>query len=283
MGARSEPALSLCRMPRLPAAVSEHKRTEVFDPATTPAGLRKSHATKAGVWGEIVVLEGRVLYAVENEGDASFVLRPGVPGAIAPGVPHHVEPQDGARFSSVSCAERAIGSTSRRNYLSSAVAEPRLRGVRERERRRSRRLHGALRRALSYLAPTRRRAPTATSCSRSDSWQKASHTPWPTCVDATCLAFLPKYVAKAENGWHHSVAFTTQDFDEPIRIKGANIERRYDNCIRCHGAPAHPLVASGRRSDGTRRDEALVFCVHCHADVGHGQQAGLGGRRRPTE
>ncbi|HVJ91776.1 MAG TPA: DUF3565 domain-containing protein [Labilithrix sp.] len=87
-----------CRMPRLPDAASEYKRTKIFDATTTPAGLRSSHTTKAGVWGEIVVLEGRVLYVIENEDDASFVLRPGTPGAIAPEAPHHVEPYDDARF-----------------------------------------------------------------------------------------------------------------------------------------------------------------------------------------
>jgi tellurite resistance-related uncharacterized protein len=85
-------------MPRLPAAVSEYKRTATFDATTTPGPLRKSHTTKAGVWGEIVVVEGRVLYVIENQPDASFVLRPGVPGAIAPDEPHHVEPYDDARF-----------------------------------------------------------------------------------------------------------------------------------------------------------------------------------------
>lgn len=47
----------LCRMPRIPPEASEYKRTAVFDATTTPAGLRKSHTTKADVWGEIVVLE----------------------------------------------------------------------------------------------------------------------------------------------------------------------------------------------------------------------------------
>lgn len=87
-----------CRMPRLPTGAAEYKRTATFDATTTPAGLRKRHTTKAGVWGEIVVLEGRVLYVIEDEEDASFVLRPGLPGAIAPEVPHHVEPYDDARF-----------------------------------------------------------------------------------------------------------------------------------------------------------------------------------------
>jgi tellurite resistance-related uncharacterized protein len=85
-------------MPRIPDTVSEYKRTAIFDLATTPPGLRRKHATKAGVWGQIVVVEGRVLYVIENEEDASFVLRPGVPGGIAPEAPHHVDPYDDARF-----------------------------------------------------------------------------------------------------------------------------------------------------------------------------------------
>lgn len=87
-----------CRMPCFPEAVSEYKRTAIFDAPTTPAALRKSHTTKDGVWAEIVVLAGRVLYVIENEEDASFVLRPGLSGPIAPEVPHHVDPYDDARF-----------------------------------------------------------------------------------------------------------------------------------------------------------------------------------------
>ena len=87
-----------CRMPRLPDGASEYKRTSTFAATTTPEGLRMSHTTRAGVWGEIVVLEGRVLYVIENEEDASFVLRAGLVGAIAPEVPHHVVPYDDASF-----------------------------------------------------------------------------------------------------------------------------------------------------------------------------------------
>lgn len=87
-----------CLMPKIPGAVSEYERTPTFDKTTTPAGLLKSHTTKAGVWGEIVVVAGRVLYVIEPEADASFVLRPGVTGTIAPLVPHHVDPEDDARF-----------------------------------------------------------------------------------------------------------------------------------------------------------------------------------------
>lgn len=136
--------------------------------------------------------------------------------------------------------------------------------------------------ALSYLSADPK---ACANChimqSQYDSWQKASHHTVATCVDCHLPhELLPKYFAKAENGWHHSVAFTRQDFEEPIRIKGANVERLYANCVRCHGELVHPLITSGLRADGADREEAFAFCVHCHATVGHGEQAGLGGRRK---
>jgi tellurite methyltransferase len=85
-----------CRMPSLPDGVVEYKRTADFDEA--PAGLRKSHTLKAGVWGQIVVLEGHVLYVLEDEANFMIALHPGLVGTIAPERPHHVEPQPGSRF-----------------------------------------------------------------------------------------------------------------------------------------------------------------------------------------
>ncbi len=101
-GRRSRIGVSLpcraCRMPRIPDSAREYKRTGTFDAATTPSGLRASHTTKDGVWAEIVVVEGRVLYVIEDEADAAFVLTPSLPGTIAPTVRHHVEPSPDARF-----------------------------------------------------------------------------------------------------------------------------------------------------------------------------------------
>ncbi|MFI5308504.1 MAG: DUF1971 domain-containing protein [Polyangiales bacterium] len=85
-------------MPQIPAAAREYKRTAIFDAATVPAGLLRSHTLKADVWGEIVVVEGRLLYVIEGEDDASFILHPGLSGSVAPQDPHHVELHDGARF-----------------------------------------------------------------------------------------------------------------------------------------------------------------------------------------
>jgi tellurite resistance-related uncharacterized protein len=88
----------LRRMPRLPADVAPYKQTAVFDAQSVPSALRRSHALKAETWGEIIVEQGCVLYVLEDEGDWGVMLRPGVVGVIAPERPHHVEPDDDARF-----------------------------------------------------------------------------------------------------------------------------------------------------------------------------------------
>lgn len=87
-----------CRMPRLPPDVHEYKRTAEFDETTLPAGLRRTHSLKAGTYGEIVVTAGRVRYVLEDDGDFTVVLRPGLPGTVAPERPHHVELEPGARM-----------------------------------------------------------------------------------------------------------------------------------------------------------------------------------------
>lgn len=74
----------------LPAA-TPYKRTSVFDEDTLPAGLRREHRTKSGVWGVIRVLEGRLRYRVLDPASEA-ILEPGQPGLVLPGQPHLVEP-----------------------------------------------------------------------------------------------------------------------------------------------------------------------------------------------
>ncbi|MFN7131619.1 MAG: cytochrome c nitrite reductase small subunit [Myxococcales bacterium] len=96
-----------------------------------------------------------------------------------------------------------------------------------------------------------------------DSWQKSSHHATATCVQCHLPhAFLPKYIAKAENGYWHSRGFTFMDFHEPILIKPKNAQILQDNCVQCHSRFVHELV------DTTKPDAGR--CVHCHVDVGHG-------------
>jgi cytochrome c nitrite reductase small subunit len=106
-----------------------------------------------------------------------------------------------------------------------------------------------------------------------DSWQKASHHTVATCVDCHLPhSFIRKYLSKAENGYHHSKAFTFQDFHEPILIKEKSSRILQDNCLDCHGDLVHEQIARAAESTGE------VQCVHCHRSAGHGTPAGLGRR-----
>ncbi len=132
---------------------------------------------------------------------------------------------------------------------------------------------------LSYFSTDPR---ACTNChimqTQFDSWQKASHHGTATCVDCHLPhTFVAKYVAKAKNGYYHSKGFTFQDFHEPIRITKPNREILQDNCLGCHGALVHELVAGA-----TTADDA-VDCIHCHLSAGHGESVGLGGPESETE
>ena len=66
-----------------------YKITPVFDEYSLPAGLRREHRTKPGVWGIIRVLHGQVRLVKAN--DVSM-LTPDQPGLVEPEEPHWVEP-----------------------------------------------------------------------------------------------------------------------------------------------------------------------------------------------
>jgi cytochrome c nitrite reductase small subunit len=98
-----------------------------------------------------------------------------------------------------------------------------------------------------------------------DSWVKSSHHIVATCVDCHLPhALVPKLVAKAVNGYHHSRGFTFQDFHEPIMIKPHNSRILQEACLGCHSGIVHDIVA------GSTTDTNAVSCVHCHSSVGHG-------------
>ncbi|MHA6692722.1 DUF1971 domain-containing protein [Devosia sp. A449] len=74
-----------------PPSAAPYKRTPVFDEKTLPERLRREHRTKAGVWGVIRVLDGRLRYQVLDP-PSEQVLEPGLPGLVLPDQPHRVEP-----------------------------------------------------------------------------------------------------------------------------------------------------------------------------------------------
>ena len=84
-------------MRQLPPDVAPYRSTPIFDQGSIPAGLRRAHSTKPGVWGRIVVEEGELLYRIVESGEEQRLSR-GLPGIIEPGVLHEVVVVGAVRF-----------------------------------------------------------------------------------------------------------------------------------------------------------------------------------------
>ncbi len=96
-----------------------------------------------------------------------------------------------------------------------------------------------------------------------DAWVKSSHHGVAGCNDCH-LSYHPigKWVTKADNGFFHSLAFTTGDYPDPIRIKPRNRRVTLAACLHCHEEFTHalrPAEPGGDPSD----------CLSCHSDPGH--------------
>ncbi len=97
-----------------------------------------------------------------------------------------------------------------------------------------------------------------------DSWLNSSHHAVATCNDCH-LSHHPigKWITKADNGFFHSLAFTTGIYPDPLRIKPRNQRVTHAACIHCHADLVHRTLLTGDpEQDGPR-------CAHCHSSVGH--------------
>ena len=99
-----------------------------------------------------------------------------------------------------------------------------------------------------------------------DAWVKSSHHNVATCNDCH-LPHDPigKWVVKADNGFFHSLAFTTNNFHEPITIKPRNARVTQNACLYCHDDFVHSMLPAEHGDD-------MLSCVHCHKEVGHAQR-----------
>ena len=79
------------------ADIQPYRSTPIFDQDTLPAALRARHDTKAGVWGVIRVLEGRLQLTCLNPLSES-VLTSDNPGVVMPQQPHFVTPLGAMRM-----------------------------------------------------------------------------------------------------------------------------------------------------------------------------------------
>ena len=96
-----------------------------------------------------------------------------------------------------------------------------------------------------------------------DSWLKSSHHSVATCNDCH-LSHHPvgKWITKADNGFFHSLAFTTGDYKDPIQIKPRNSRVTQHACLYCHQELVDHMLPAEEGGD-------MLSCVQCHASVGH--------------
>ncbi len=96
-----------------------------------------------------------------------------------------------------------------------------------------------------------------------EGWQRSSHHAVAVCNDChTPAGFLPKYLTKAINGMHHSMAFTSGRFPDDIIITPRNHRVAEEACLKCH-ADITDMVRSTRHSGDS------FACTSCHRNVGH--------------
>ncbi|QYK49306.1 MAG: cytochrome c nitrite reductase small subunit [Phycisphaeraceae bacterium] len=96
-----------------------------------------------------------------------------------------------------------------------------------------------------------------------DAWQNSSHKNVATCNDCH-LSHHPigKWIVKGDNGFFHSLAFTTGNYPDPIRIKERNRRVTQNACLSCHEDFVHNMLPENPAGD-------MLNCVHCHSGVGH--------------
>lgn len=84
-------------MKQIPGNAVLYKTTPVFDETTIPAGLLKSHNTKEGVWGKIVVIEGELLYSIYETQEEVYLDKNNF-GVVEPKAFHQVKPLSKVKF-----------------------------------------------------------------------------------------------------------------------------------------------------------------------------------------
>ncbi len=94
------------------------------------------------------------------------------------------------------------------------------------------------------------------------SWSRSSHHQVATCNSCHVpQSLISKYLVKAQHGLRHSIAFTTQNFDEPIRMRASSRAVVEQSCKNCH----KPLL----EASGLHQRWGAESCIRCHSSAGH--------------
>jgi cytochrome c nitrite reductase small subunit len=98
-----------------------------------------------------------------------------------------------------------------------------------------------------------------------EGWYHGGHKAWTDCSEChTPHAFIPKYIVKAQSGYHHVTAFTFGNIPDAIRAKESSREVIQENCVRCHSATVADIMAGPLEFDRN--------CFDCHRNVAHGDR-----------
>jgi cytochrome c nitrite reductase small subunit len=107
---------------------------------------------------------------------------------------------------------------------------------------------------------------TCNNCHVMDSvyegWFHGGHRQAATCSDChTPHAFIPKYLVKAESGYHHVSAFMLGKIPDAIRPRESSLGVTQENCIRCHEDTVESITMGELPFDR--------YCWDCHRNAGH--------------
>jgi len=102
-----------------------------------------------------------------------------------------------------------------------------------------------------------------------EGWYHGGHSRWTTCNDChTPHALIPKYLVKAQSGYHHVSAFVLGDIPDAIRAKESSRQVVQENCIRCH----EDTIADLDWGMGYTEADEGRFCFDCHRSAAHGER-----------
>lgn len=76
---------------KLPDGLAAYARSPEFNSKNLPAKLQAGHATKAGTWGLLHVLEGALIYRLEPPRQEQRLVKAGETVVIESEVAHHVQ------------------------------------------------------------------------------------------------------------------------------------------------------------------------------------------------
>jgi len=108
-------------------------------------------------------------------------------------------------------------------------------------------------------------------------WQHSSHRDLATCVDCHLPrnSHLEKLIAKARDGYKHSMAMTWGGYGSNLRISRDAAERIQANCVSCHREIVSGILASAKPYHESDEVPLGRLCWECHRTLPHGTTRSL--------